>query len=93
MSSPGTVAAEWFLRRVAVGPPLRAYLRLTVEGHEHLPATGPVIIASNHLSFLDSMVIPLAAGRKVGFLGKAEYVTGTGVSLSLIHISEPTRRS
>ena len=78
MSSPGTVAAEWFLRRVAVGPPLRAYLRLTVEGHEHVPATGPVIIASNHLSFVDSMVIPLAAGRKVGFLGKAEYVTGTG---------------
>ena len=78
MSSPGTVAAEWFLRRVAVGPPLRAYLRLTVEGHEHVPATGPVIIASNHLSFVDSLVIPLAAGRKVGFLGKAEYVTGTG---------------
>ena len=71
---------EWLLRRVLVGPPLRAYLRLEVEGAEHVPATGPVIIASNHLSFLDSMVIPLAAGRKVGFLGKAEYVTGTGVS-------------
>ncbi|MBM6547048.1 1-acyl-sn-glycerol-3-phosphate acyltransferase [Janibacter sp. YIM B02568] len=71
-------AAEWFLRRVAVGPPLRAYLRLTVEGREHVPQTGPVIIASNHLSFVDSMVVPLAAGRTVGFLGKAEYVTGTG---------------
>lgn len=72
--------AEWVLRRVLVGPPLRAYLRLRVEGREHIPATGPVIIASNHLSFIDSMVIPLAAGRKIGFLGKAEYVQGRGVS-------------
>lgn len=71
---------EWLLRRVVVGPPLRAYLRLRVEGAEHIPPTGPVIIASNHLSFVDSMVIPLAAGRKVGFLGKAEYLQGTGVS-------------
>ena len=71
-------AAEWILRRILVGPPLRAYLRLRVEGLEHVPETGPVIIASNHLSFVDSMVIPLAAGRKVGFLGKAEYVEGKG---------------
>lgn len=71
--------SEWILRRVIVGPPLRAYLRLRVEGAEHIPATGPVIIASNHLSFVDSMVIPLAAGRKVGFLGKAEYLQGTGL--------------
>ena len=69
---------EWLLRRVLVGPPLRAFLRLRVEGLEHVPTTGPVIIASNHLSFVDSMVIPLAAGRKVGFLGKAEYVQGSG---------------
>lgn len=74
-----TRALEWLLRRVLVGPPLRAWLRLRVEGAEHIPATGPVIIASNHLSFVDSMVIPLAAGRKVGFLGKAEYVQGSGL--------------
>ncbi|WP_338748428.1 lysophospholipid acyltransferase family protein [Janibacter alittae] len=78
-SSSGAIrVAEWLLRRVLVGPPLRAWLRLEVEGREHVPATGPVIIASNHLSFVDSMVIPLAAGRKVGFLGKAEYLQGTG---------------
>ena len=70
--------AEWILRRVLVGPPLKAFVRLRVEGIEHVPKTGPVIIASNHLSFVDSMVIPLAAGRKVGFLGKAEYVQGSG---------------
>lgn len=72
--------SEWLLRRVLVGPSLRLFLRLRVEGAEHVPATGPVIIASNHLSFIDSMVIPLAAGRKVGFLGKAEYVRGRGLS-------------
>lgn len=70
--------SEQLLRRVLVGPPLKAYVRLHVEGSEHVPATGPVIIASNHRSFVDSMVIPLAADRKVGFLGKAEYLEGTG---------------
>lgn len=78
-SSPATRAGEWLLRRILVGPPLRSYLRLTVEGREHIPATGPLIIASNHRSFVDSMVIPLAAGRKVGFLGKAEYLEGDGL--------------
>lgn len=79
-SNPAMRVLEWLLRRVVVGPPLRAWVRLRVEGAEHVPATGPVIIASNHLSFIDSLVIPLAAGRKVGFLGKAEYVTGTGIT-------------
>ena len=69
---------EWLLRKVLVGPPLRAFIRLRVEGLDHVPPTGPVIIASNHLSFIDSMVIPFAVGRKVGFLGKAEYMQGSG---------------
>ena len=80
MSGSAIKMGEWLLRKVFVGPPLRAYLRLTVEGVENVPSTGPVIIASNHLSFVDSMVIPLAAGRKVGFLGKAEYVQGHGIT-------------
>lgn len=79
MAGIAVTVGEWLLRKVLVGPPLRAYLRLEVEGREHVPETGPVIIASNHLSFVDSMVIPLAAGRKVGFLGKAEYLEGTGL--------------
>lgn len=79
MTPSPAAALEWLLREVLVGPPLRALTRLEVHGLEHVPRTGPVIIASNHLSFVDSMVIPLAARRKVGFLGKAEYVTGTGL--------------
>jgi 1-acyl-sn-glycerol-3-phosphate acyltransferase len=38
-----------------------------------------VIIASNHLSFIDSVVIPLAVPRRVRFLAKAEYFTGRGL--------------
>ena len=61
-------------------PPLaRAVWRPTVEGLHHLPSTGPVIVASNHLSFVDSVVIPVVAPRKVVFLAKSDYFTGTGV--------------
>ena len=52
---------------------------IRTEGREHLPRTGAVIIASNHLSFIDSVVIRLAAPRRVVFLAKAEYFTGRGL--------------
>lgn len=65
--------------RLLVGRPLRLATRMTVEGREHIPTDGPLIVASNHLSFIDSMVIAIASGRNVHFLGKAEYFTGTGV--------------
>lgn len=54
----------------------RALWRPVVVGREHIPATGPVILASNHLSFIDSIVIPLAVPRRVVFLAKAEYWEG-----------------
>ncbi len=61
-------------------PPLaRALWRPTIEGIENVPATGPVLLASNHLSFADSVVIPIVAPRKVVFLAKAEYFTGSGL--------------
>ena len=61
-------------------PPLaRAVWRPTVEGLEHVPATGPVILASNHLSFVDSVVIPCIVPRKVVFLAKSDYFTGSGL--------------
>jgi len=63
-----------------VVPPLaRAVWRPTVTGLEHVPRTGPVILASNHLSFADSVVIPVVAPREVVFLAKSDYFTGTGV--------------
>jgi 1-acyl-sn-glycerol-3-phosphate acyltransferase len=66
-------------------PPLaRAVWRPAVEGLHHVPATGPVIVASNHLSFFDSVVIPVVVPRKVVFLAKSDYFTGTGVKGTLV---------
>ncbi|WP_110182668.1 lysophospholipid acyltransferase family protein [Nocardioides solisilvae] len=62
-----------------VPPVARAVWRPEVVGLEHVPATGPVILASNHLSFADSMVIPVVVPRKVVFLAKAEYFEGSGL--------------
>ncbi|WP_230486649.1 lysophospholipid acyltransferase family protein [Nocardioides anomalus] len=64
----------------AVLPPvLKAVWRPTVRGLEHVPREGGVILASNHLSFADSVVIPTVAPRKVVFLAKSDYFTGTGL--------------
>ena len=60
---------------VAVGGPIaRRLFRLRVEGDEHLPATGPAIIAANHLSFFDHVALVLCVGRRLSFVGKADYV-------------------
>lgn len=67
-----------------VVPPLaRAVWRPTIEGLHHVPPTGPVIVASNHLSFVDSVVIPCVVPRKVVFLAKSDYFTGTGAKGAL----------
>jgi 1-acyl-sn-glycerol-3-phosphate acyltransferase len=64
----------------AVLPPLfKAIWRPAVEGLEHIPADGPVILASNHLSFADSVVIPVVVPRKVVFMAKQDYFTGPGI--------------
>ena len=44
-----------------------------MEGLSHLPRTGAVILASNHVSFCDSIFLPLVLGRRVTFVAKAEY--------------------
>lgn len=63
-----------------VATPLAAAIwRPEVVGADNVPATGGVILASNHLSFADSVVIPLTSPRQVAFLAKAEYFTGTGL--------------
>ncbi len=68
----------------AVVPPVaKAIWRPRVEGLEHVPATGGVLLASNHLSFVDSVVIPVVVPRKVVFLAKSDYFTGTGVKGAL----------
>ena len=52
--------------------------RPKVEGRDNIPTRGPVILASNHLSFVDSMLIPMVAPRRVAFIAKAEYFETKG---------------
>jgi 1-acyl-sn-glycerol-3-phosphate acyltransferase len=67
-----------------VPPVWKAVWRPRVEGLGNVPATGPVIVASNHRSFADSMVIPFVVPRKVVFLAKKDYFTGTGLKGALV---------
>jgi 1-acyl-sn-glycerol-3-phosphate acyltransferase len=63
---------------VLLGPGLKVYYDPWHEGLENIPAEGGAILASNHLSFSDSVFLPLVMKRKLVFLGKAEYFTGKG---------------
>ncbi|MFI1286963.1 lysophospholipid acyltransferase family protein [Streptomyces sp. NPDC020792] len=65
--------------KVAIGGPLKLAFRPWVEGMENIPAEGPAILASNHLSFSDSFFLPSVLHRKVTFIAKAEYFTTPGV--------------
>jgi 1-acyl-sn-glycerol-3-phosphate acyltransferase len=69
----------WFMKNVVVGPILLALFRPWVVGLENIPKQGAVILASNHLSFIDSVFLPLVAPRRVVFLAKSEYFTGKGL--------------
>lgn len=76
--------AYFILKTLVLGPLLRVLFRPWVRGMENIPATGPVILASNHLSFSDSIFLPLQARRPVVFLAKSEYFTGKGIKGALI---------
>ena len=69
---------QYQFSRVVIGPFLRAMGRPKVVGMENVPATGPAILASNHLSFIDSMYLPLMIDRPVVFPAKAEYFAAKG---------------
>jgi 1-acyl-sn-glycerol-3-phosphate acyltransferase len=62
----------WVLKAVLT-PVLRGLYRVRVHGRANVPAKGPLILAANHRSFLDSLFLPLVIGRRVTFVAKAEY--------------------
>ncbi len=64
--------AYWALK-VVLTPILRLIFRVRVDGRENVPRTGPVILASNHQSFIDSLFLPMSVRRRVTFVAKAEY--------------------
>ncbi|WP_040901671.1 lysophospholipid acyltransferase family protein [Streptomyces auratus] len=65
--------------KAILGFVMRVLYRPEVEGIERIPATGPVILAGNHVTFIDSLFLGLLVKRPVYFIGKDEYVTGKGL--------------
>ena len=68
----------WVVKAILT-PILRTLFRPWIDHPEHIPTDGPAILASNHLSFSDSIFLPLVVPRRVTFLAKADYFTGKGV--------------
>ncbi|MEO7122318.1 MAG: lysophospholipid acyltransferase family protein [Lacisediminihabitans sp.] len=68
----------WFMKNLIAGPLLRTVFRPWVTGHANIPRTGGVIMASNHLSFIDSVFLPLMMDRQISFLAKSDYYTARG---------------
>jgi 1-acyl-sn-glycerol-3-phosphate acyltransferase len=69
---------QYQLSRVVAGPILHAFGRPRATGLENIPASGPALLASNHLSIIDSVYLPLMLSRPVVFPAKAEYFTAKG---------------
>ena len=67
-----------FLRRFLVAPLVKLLFRPKVTGLENIPKYGPALLVSNHLSFTDSIFLPLVLPRQIAFPAKAEYFTGPG---------------
>jgi len=69
----------WLMKNWVIGPLLTTVFRPWVTGLERVPKTGPVIIVCNHLSFVDSIFLPLMVDRQMAFLAKSDYFTGRGI--------------
>lgn len=76
--------AYFILKTFVLGPLLKLLFRPWVRGMENIPSSGAAILASNHLSFSDSIFLPLQVRRPVVFLAKSEYFTGKGVKGALV---------
>jgi len=64
---------------LTLAPVLRLVYRPEITGLAHVPRSGPVIIAANHISFADEIFTPLAARRQVLYFAKAEYFNTPGI--------------
>ncbi|MFM5905897.1 MAG: lysophospholipid acyltransferase family protein, partial [Micrococcales bacterium] len=76
--------AYFIFKTFLLGPLLRVIFRPWVRGAQHIPASGAAILASNHLSFSDSIFLPLQLRRPVTFLAKSDYFTGKGIKGALV---------
>jgi 1-acyl-sn-glycerol-3-phosphate acyltransferase len=69
----------WLMKYVVIGPIVKAIFRPWIIGRRNIPSEGAAILASNHLSFVDSIFLPLMIDRPVAFLAKSDYFTGRGI--------------
>ena len=69
----------WLLKNGLLGPLLWTVFRPWVKGVDNIPKTGPAIVVCNHVSFVDSVFLPLVLPRQMSFLAKSDYFTGKGV--------------
>lgn len=60
--------------KALIRPTMHALWRLNVTGLHHVPAEGPAIFCPNHISFIDSLVLPCVLPRRISYVGKAEYM-------------------
>ena len=68
----------WIVKAI-LSPILRLLFRPRVQGLENIPEDGAAILASNHLSFSDSIFLPLVVSRRITFLAKSDYFSGRGL--------------
>lgn len=69
----------WLVKYVFLGPIIRLMGRPVVTGLENIPKEGPVLLVSNHLAVMDSFIQCLYVPRRICFLAKSDYFTGTGL--------------
>ncbi|HEX4444529.1 MAG TPA: lysophospholipid acyltransferase family protein [Galbitalea sp.] len=69
----------WLLKNLFLGPLLITVFRPWIIGKENVPRKGAVIFAGNHLSFIDSFILPAVLDRPITFLAKADYFRGRGI--------------
>ncbi|HEX6676114.1 MAG TPA: lysophospholipid acyltransferase family protein [Actinomycetes bacterium] len=85
MTSPAAAARNYRAAGVVIRPLMRAWFRLRVEGAEHVPAGGPAILAANHRSNVDPVLLGAALRRPVSYMAKEElFVWPLGTALRLI---------
>jgi 1-acyl-sn-glycerol-3-phosphate acyltransferase len=77
------LSVQYQLSRVVAGPLLHLLWRPRITGLEYIPPEGGAILASNHLSIVDSIFLPLMLDRPLTFAAKSEYFTGRGVAQRL----------
>jgi 1-acyl-sn-glycerol-3-phosphate acyltransferase len=74
-----TTLLYWLFKYVLIGPFLKLTSRPVITGQEHFPEKGAALLAGNHQSVADWLFTPLVLRRKINFLAKSDYFTGTGL--------------